>query len=252
MPQCWNSERFMLLLSRHCGAMLRYAGSILLVGITLGSVAARAQHPQADIDIDDQHDSTSIDDNAVEPEYASPVASESLGVFVLDRGFYFSSDMGVFFTFGGFSGYSNVQPFVSVKGGFDISEWMSIQLAVLGGYSSGNPASEFDVTSPNSLQTRSYSILSVGPELVFALRPWPRVAVEPRVGGGVSSLYPQISKDDLGGAYSNFLPHVSAGVDIKYLTLLTNFTAGISLTFEYIIGPSVPALGAGFVVRYTL
>lgn len=182
-----------------------------------------------------------------------PDASEGrLQVFVLDRGFYFSSDLGVFFTFGGVRGYSNVQPFMSVKAGFDVTDLVSVQLAIIGGFASENPVSSLEVQSPNSLQTRSYSLLSFGPEIVFAFRPTPRIALEPRVGGGITHVYPQISRDSQGGAYSNLLPHISFGLDAKYLTLLTNFTAGLSLTFEYILGPNVPALGAGFVVRYTL
>jgi len=44
------------------------------------------------------------------------------------------------------------------------------------------------------------------------------------------------------------------GVDFKYLTLLTNFTAGASINFYGFIGSYgfIPAISAAAVVRYTL
>lgn len=218
--------------------------------------AAEAATGDVDIDIDAELDAAveSADSaKAADDQDLPEIGEDRLQVFVLDRGFYFTSDLGVFFTFGGARGYSNVQPFLSLKAGFDINDWLSAQLVVSSGYASGNPANEFDAVGSGSLQTRSFSLTSIGPELVYAYRPTQRIAIEPRLGGGVTYVYPQISRSDsTENAYSNFLPHISGGVDVKYLTLLTNFTAGISTTFEYIIGPNVPALGVGFVVRYTM
>jgi hypothetical protein len=50
---------------------------------------------------------------------------------------------------------------------------------------------------------------------------------------------------------STFDPHLSGGVDLKYLTLLTDFSAGLSLTGYYILGANIPAASAAFVLRYT-
>ncbi len=193
---------------------------------------------------------------ATSEEASKPLPSiggeDQLAVFTLQRGFYFSSDLGVFMTFGGVLPYSNVQPYLSMKAGFDVNDYLSVQLSLSHGYSSGNPRTDADQPGSTGQQTANYSLLNVGGEVVFAIRPTERFAIEPMLGGGLTRIYPQISdpknpSQALGAA----APHAAFGVDFKYLTLLTDFTAGVSLTGYYIIGPNIPAAGASFVVRYT-
>ena len=50
---------------------------------------------------------------------------DQLAVFVLDRGFYFASDLGVLINVGGTRGNSNVQPFMSIILGYDVDEIFS-------------------------------------------------------------------------------------------------------------------------------
>jgi hypothetical protein len=177
---------------------------------------------------------------------------DQLAVFVLHRGFFFSSDLGVFMTLGGYRGYSNVQPYLSLKAGFDINDALSVQAYVAHGYSSGNPISAMDLPESGGQSTVSYGLLNFGGELVYAIRPTERFAIEPRIGGGLTRIYPTLtSPSDPGATLSPSSPHVGGGIDFKYLTLLTDFTAGVSLTGYYIIGPQIPAAAAAFVVRYT-
>ncbi len=177
---------------------------------------------------------------------------DQLAVFKLNRGFYFSSDLGLFMTLGGFRGYSNVQPYLSLTAGFDLNEFISLQAYMSHGYSSGNPISVNDTPNAGGQVTTSYGMLNGGAGVVFALRPTERFALEPKVGGGITKIYPQLTDpNDPGATLSPTAPHLSFGLDLKYLTLLTDFTAGVSLTGYYVLGPNIPAAAAAFVVRYT-
>jgi hypothetical protein len=223
---------------------VKLAGIAAVSTFVLGSVAFGQE---ADTDLP-----PAGSEAAATPQALPDIGEDQLAVFKLQRGFYLSSDLGVFMTFGGLNGYSNIQPYLSMKAGVDINDFVSIQLSVAHGYSAGNALSEAESTDLGGQGTENYSLTNIGGELVFALRPTPRFALEPRVGGGFSLIYPQLTDPDNPAAVlSDKAPHASFGLDFKYLTLLTDFTAGLSLSGYYVIGPNIPALGAAFVVRYT-
>lgn len=203
---------------------------------------------------------------AVQPDAApgepapAPVAAplpqigdeDQLAVFVLQRGFYLSSDLGVFMTFGGVRGYSNVQPFLSIKAGYDIGNYISVQLALSSGYASGNALSMNDAPGTTGQQVQNYGLFNAGLEVVGALRPTKRFAIEPKLGGGITLINPQpTDPNDVALVVQSPAPHIAFGVDLKYLTLLTDFTAGVSLSGYYVVGPNIIGAAAAFVVRYT-
>lgn len=179
--------------------------------------------------------------------------ADQLAVFVLQRGAYVRSDMGVFMTLGGRRGYSNAQPYLGLAGGWDLDDRWSLQLTLANGYASGNPVSANNdprVVGPHAAV--SYGLLMVGGEAVLALRPRERVAIEPRLGAGVTWLSsPLAAANDAHVTLSGTSPHIAAGVDIKYLTLLTDFAAGVSLTSYFVTAPRILAVGLAGVVRYT-
>ena len=74
---------------------------------------------------------------AQEPPFAPPpapapevVQEDQLAVFQMERGFFLSADLGVFFTFGGTKAVSNIQPSMAVTGGYDFNEMFSVQARV--------------------------------------------------------------------------------------------------------------------------
>ena len=91
-------------------------------------------------------------------------------------------------------------------------------------------------------------------EGLASFRPTQRIAIEPKLGAGLTLLSPTPTDTanpctDCG--ISPIAPHAMAGVDIKYLTLLTDFSAGVSLNSYFVIGPNVLAVSGAFLVRYT-
>ena len=183
------------------------------------------------------------------------IGEDQLANFELDRGWYLSSDVGVLISLGNQAGYSNLQPFVSVRGGYDLSDMFSVQGSVSMGYISQNPISEYDVQGDfRGKQIASYDMTMFAVEGLASFRPTQRIAIEPKLGAGLTLLSPTPTDtanpcSDCG--ISPIAPHAMAGVDIKYLTLLTDFSAGVSLNSYFVIGPNVLAVSGAFLVRYT-
>lgn len=188
----------------------------------------------------------------------SQIGEDRLAHFELDRGVYLSSDVGVLVSLGNTAGYSNLQPFVAVRAGYDFTDMFSLQGSVSMGYISQNPISTFDdpshMDSFSGKKIASYDMTMFALEGVASFRPTERFAVEPKLGAGVTLLSPTPTDtanpcSDCG--MSPIAPHAMAGVDLKYLTLLTDFSAGLSINSYFIIGPNVLAVSGAFLVRYT-
>lgn len=180
------------------------------------------------------------------------IGQDRLAVFVLRRGFYTAADLGVGMTFGGVRGYSNVQPYVAVRLGFDIGNYVSLEAAFASVYASGNALSNNDAPAAGGQEVQNYGMFMMGADVVGAFRATERFEIQPKLGGGMCRIDPQpTSPSDLNATVNAMNPYVGGGVDFKYLTLLTDFSAGLSTTFYYVLGPNIPALGLGFAVRYT-
>ena len=183
---------------------------------------------------------------------AADAGQDRLAVFVLQRGLYLGSDLGVFQTLGGTHGYSSPEPYVAVRLGYDLARDVSLQLGVAQGWASGNPISRYDQADGAGRRVGDYAMLLAGGEVVVALRPSERVAFEPRLGAGAAYVYPALTDPgDPSRALPGVCPYLVAGLDLKYLTLLTDFSAGAGITFYYVLGARIPAIAESLSVRYT-
>lgn len=240
-----------------------YLLGALLVGFLL-PFQAMAQDVDDDLFSEDEEESVSLDElkqAQAEAEARDPnaqIGEDRLAHFELDRGWYLSSDVGVLISLGGQAGYSNLQPFVSVRAGYDLSDMFSVQTSVSMGYISQNPISAYDdpstVESFSGKKIASYDMTMFAVEGLASFRPTERIAIEPKLGAGLTLLSPTPTDtanpcSDCGMSALN--PHAMAGVDIKYLTLLTDFSAGVSLNTYFVIGPNILAVSGAFLVRYT-
>lgn len=182
--------------------------------------------------------------------------SDKLAVFTLHRGFFVGSSIGIFESLGGLRGISNPEPHVAIRLGFDINDILTLQAVVQANYVANNPISKNDKAGAGGKEVESYGLMNLGVEGVVALRLMERVALEPRVGVGGAFFDPQptdpnVSTPSTTTTMSRTHPFVSVGADLKYLTLLTGFDAGLSLTFYYIVGANVLGLAESLSLRYT-
>ena len=222
----------------------------ILMATMIVPVTVMAENDELD-SLDGPDSSVELVDKSEDPstEILPEIGDEDqLAVFVLDRGLYFASEVGVFINLGGLNGNSNLQPFISTTLGIDIDEIFSGQFVVSQGYVSQNPLTEADLNPQTG--TLDYSLTSFTLEAVAAARV-SRFAAEVNLGAGLTRINPQLHASDF-TRLAGWSPHVVGGVDFKYLTLLTDFSAGISLNAIYVLmQPSILGLSASGVLRYT-
>ncbi|MBC7793515.1 MAG: adventurous gliding motility protein CglE [Clostridia bacterium] len=177
-----------------------------------------------------------------------------LANFVLQRGLYVGADFGTFMTFGDTKGVSNLQPFVGLRLGYDLTDNLSLQLTGSAAYVADNPLSDYDDPSktPDGTGVTSYDLLNVTGEIVYAVRVTERFAIEPKLGTGLSRINPLPTDPNnpaLLVSRGNFL--IDAGFGFTYLTLLSDFSAGLSATAYIVPKPGIVGLATTFTVRYT-
>jgi hypothetical protein len=189
------------------------------------------------------------------PVQQAPSAEEDkLANFVLQRGWYVGADFGTFVSIGNTKGISSVQPYLALRVGRDLTDNLSLQLSGSAGYVSDNPLSSYDdpIKTPSGTSVTSYDLLNLTAEAVYALRVTSRFAIEPRAGAGVSRINPLPTDPNNPGVLvrrENLV--VVGGVGFTYLTLLTDFSAGISTNAYVLPSPGIFGLGIAFTVRYT-
>ena len=179
---------------------------------------------------------------------------DKLANFVLQRGVYVGADFGTFVSLGGVNGVSNLQPYVALHLGYDLSDNLSLQASASAAYVAENPISDFDdpVVTPGGTVVTSYDLLNLTGELVYALRVTQRFAIEPKVGAGLSRINPlPTDPDDPTLLVPRMNLALVGGLGFTYLTLLTDFSAGIAATLLVLPGPGIVGVGTSFSVRYT-
>ncbi len=179
---------------------------------------------------------------------------DTLANFVLQRGLYVGADFGTFVSLGNTNGISNLQPYVALHLGYDLSDNLSLQASASAAYVAENPISDFDdpAVTPAGAAVTSYDLLSLTGDLVYALRVTQRFAIEPKVGAGFSRINPlPTDPDDPTLTVPRMNLALVGGLGLTYLTLLTDFSAGIAATVLVLPGPGVVGLGTSFSVRYT-
>jgi len=186
---------------------------------------------------------------------AAPIEEEDkLANFVLQRGLYVGADFGTFITIGNVKGVSNLQPYIGLRLGYDLSDNFSLQLSGSAGYVADNPISDYDDPgkTPSGTSVTSYDLLNLTAEAVYALRITSRFALEPKAGVGVSRINPlptDPNNPDVLVRRENLV--IVGGLGFTYLTLLTDFSAGLSANGYILPNPGIFGLGVAFTVRYT-
>ncbi len=170
----------------------------------------------------------------------------------VQRGFYIATDIGFFLTFAGERGHSNLQPYIGFNLGYDFNKWLSLQLSVANGFDSNNAVGPQDDKNKFSNGIPSCQLTNLGLQLVGMFMPHERVGLELKLGGGTTRISPlprSLRKDP--NQESGWQGHIAAGFGVKYITLLTDFTAGLDISFYLVLPAKIPALAITPTVRYT-
>ncbi|MFH1810995.1 MAG: adventurous gliding motility protein CglE [Pseudomonadota bacterium] len=184
---------------------------------------------------------------ALAPLARAQVSSQVEG-FEYSRGFYTESDLGFFLRFGGFADeksgtvvtgsrtraviVSNLQPYIGFSVGYDVLDFLSVQLSYGTGYVANAAPRQGQSESPMDHSITLLNLAIVGNLLVMD-----RLAIEARVFGGGAIFAPPPVPDA-----SMFGGNAGAGLGIKYMTLLPGFIIGADVNFLTTFPEIVPAL----------
>jgi hypothetical protein len=206
--------------------------------------------------------STNLPDKEV--KVGGTVVGESMGGatgFVFKQGFYTQSDLGGFFRLGGFTPSqecdpgvnckpvmtSQTQPYLGLSIGYDLMQWLGIQLSFGTGFVA-NAAPYSD--APNSPRDYGVTMLDVG--VVASWYFLDRLALALKLMGGGTFLVPD---PDLGEpAYGG---NALVGLGLRYATLLPDTFVGIDANFHAAFTPTaaggmlfIPAFSFAPVIKY--
>lgn len=187
------------------------------------------------------------------------------GDFDIPRGWYMESDLGAFMRFGGVKhcpldcgtqiaapvSTSALQPFVGLAVGKDLTNNIGVQLLYGTGYVAGaavgseaNPHMPGTSPDQNILPPQDFSLTFINPQVTYMiLLEQFRLGLEFKVGGGL--VIAQDAIDQTGRQVttpteaqgSSIHLNGSAGLSVKYLTLLTGFVVGVDVSGGMVLGP---------------
>ncbi|OGQ22211.1 MAG: hypothetical protein A2138_08535 [Deltaproteobacteria bacterium RBG_16_71_12] len=208
-----------------------------------------------------KEESTALPDKEV--KVGGAVIGESMGGatgFVFKQGFYTQSDLGGFFRLGGFTPSaecdpgvnckavltSQAQPYIGLSIGYDLMQWLGIQLSFGTGFVA-NAAPYGD--APNS--PRDYGVTTLDVGLIASYYFLDRLAVALKLMGGGTFLTPE---PDLGEPW--YGGNALVGLGVRYATLLPDTFVGLDVNFHGAFAPAssgllfIPAFSIAPVIKY--
>ncbi|MBX5484060.1 MAG: adventurous gliding motility protein CglE [Myxococcaceae bacterium] len=174
------------------------------------------------------------------------------------RGFFTETDIGVFFTLGGQSGYSNAQTYLQLGVGYDVTE--NIEFGAHFGIGA-NSQNCFAVTEPGDCVVRSgpkdvtafpdnftFTFLDATAAYLFKLAD--RFYISPRLVVGYTLLDPAPLQDANGDPVNSGL-NVGGALGVEYATYMDHFTIGADASARIVLGPNIVAIAIFPRVKYT-
>jgi hypothetical protein len=214
----------------------------------------------------------------VDPTRPDLAAAPDEQPFLIRRGFFAETDLGVFFTFGGYNTnesttnppfpkktLSNVQPYLGVVFGYDLLHSpqysLSAGLKLSAGYSGGaGRVSDAELQANDAVRTvatksADFSVIEVGAALSFGYHVTDRVALTFKGDGGLAAVDPNpaLAASEAGAASAAFAPTFGVGAGVEYFTLLNDFSVGLDLRFAMVLvtNATIPGASISVPVKYT-
>lgn len=234
-------------------------------GDVVDDEAPAADPPKAS---DGEEVSTALPDDEV--KVGGTVLGDSVGGatgFVFKQGIYTQSDLGGFFVIGnslgsptGFSiaedcggppcapvPTSQLQPYIGLSVGYDIQEWLGVQLSFGTGFVANAAVYDDSLENP-----RDYGLTNINLAVVGSFYVLERLAIMGKVMGGATFISPEPLPDEptIGG-------NAGFGVGVRYATLLPDVFVGIDGNVIVAVIPSsgpelviIPGISFAPVIKY--
>ena len=173
------------------------------------------------------------------------------------RGFFTETDIGGFLTLGGADGYSNLQVYLQLGVGYDITENLEIGLHVGIGANAANcwaqrdPRTQACKNVSGTDATDNFTNTFIDLSFAYLFRVAERLYVAPKIMGGITLLDPAPVENGAGNPIS-FAPNVGIAVGVEYATNVDHFTVGLDVVLgRFIIGPNIFTMQFFPRVKYT-
>jgi hypothetical protein len=177
-------------------------------------------------------------------------ATPSEGVaLVVRRGFFTETDVGGFMTVGGDNTYSNLQTYLQLGVGYDVSQ--TIELGVHFGMGS-NAANCFNglKATGECTATDNFTVTFADVTAAYLFKLADRFYLDPKLAVGYTLLDPAPVITQ-GGDPINAGVNVGLGVGVEYATSMDHFSIGLDVLARYVIGPNIISLQFFPRVKYT-
>ena len=180
---------------------------------------------------------------------AAATPSEGLALKVR-RGFFTETDVGAFMTLGGNNQYSNLQSYLQLGVGYDISDVIEVGFHFGIGSNAANCWAGFINGTQDCSMSDNFTVTFIDATAGYLLKLRERLYLPIRVSGGWTTLDPAPVKDGNGTLIGSG-PNLGVGVGIEYATSMDHFSIGADVMGRFIIGPNIMSLQFFPKVKYT-
>jgi len=173
------------------------------------------------------------------------------------RGFFTETDIfWGFLTLGGQDSYSNLQVYLQLGVGYDITENIEVGVHVGIGANAANCWGDTVDTKGNCLSngtsvSDNFTVTFIDASFAYLFRVAERVYVAPKIVGGWTLLDPPPATHS-DGTGINGAPNIGVAVGVEYATNMDHFTIGFDFVpFRFIIGPNIITMQFFPRIKYT-
>lgn len=165
------------------------------------------------------------------------------------RGFFVDTDLGAFSTVGGADGYSNVETYLQLGIGYDLTSKVELGASFGLGSSAANCFTARDAQG-NCATADSFTVSFFDLSAAYLHPLIGRLFLTPRVSAGYTHLDPAPRVSSSGSPLSSGA-NLGAGVGVEYFTALDHFSIGADLMFRYVLNVRVATLALYPRIKYT-
>jgi len=166
---------------------------------------------------------------AVLPAPASAATPPEGAPLKVRRGFFTETDIGAFNTFGGDDVYSNLQVYLQLGIGYDITENIELGLHVGIGANAANCHAGKDARTMTICNASdNFTVTFVDLSFAYLFRVAERLYVAPKLVGGMTFLDPAPVTNEAGNPVT-LAPNGGLAIGVEYATNVDHFTVGLDV-----------------------
>lgn len=176
------------------------------------------------------------------------------------RGFFVETDIGGFLTVGGDNDYSNMQTYLQLGVGYDVSEKLELGVHFGLGSNAANCWSGLRTNGIDCIETDNFTVTFLDASAAYLLELAPRFYLAPKVLVGYTRLDPAPiyspatgpdGKRKEGAVPLSDALNVGGGLGVEYATSMDHFTIGVDVLYRFIVGPNMHSLQLLPRIKYT-